>query len=150
GIDPNYASDDDIWKAAAGNIFAAPSTSTVDGAVIDNRTGQPIYQAPAQNYRQVYGEQAAAMGLDPSKAYNIGPDGKIAPIGEGGVTVNNNLGEDKFGSEFAKLDASALNTVSTAGLAAQRNLGRINQLDELLKSSPTGLAGAAAQRAGEW
>lgn len=63
GIDPNYASDDDIWKAAAGNIFAPPSTSTVDGAVIDNRTGQPIYQAPANpqtytgyaNYEQSQG-----------------------------------------------------------------------------------------------
>ena len=150
GIDPNYASDDDIWKAAAGNIFAPPSTSTVEGAVIDNRTGQPIYQAPPQNYRQVYGDEAAAMGLDPSKAYNVGPNGEVRPIGEGGVTVNNNMGSDKFGEEFAKLDASSLNAVSTSGLAAQRNLGRINQLEELLASSPTGLAGAAAQRAGEW
>lgn len=150
GINPVYAQDDALWEGAAGNIFAPPSTSTVNGAVIDNRTGQPIYQAPTETYRQVYGEEAAAMGLDPSKAYNIGPNGEVRPIGEGGVVVNNNMGNDKFGEEFAKLDASALNTVSTAGLAAQRNLGRINQLDELLKSSPTGLAGAAAQRAGEW
>src|SRR5690606_33785316 len=113
GIDPNYASDDDIWKAAAGNIFAARSTTAINGRIIDNRTGNSICEAPAQNYRQVYGEEAAAMGLDPSKAYNIGPDGKIAPIGEGGVTVNNNLGEDKFGSEFAKLDAASLAGVST-------------------------------------
>jgi hypothetical protein len=150
GIDPVYAQDDAIWEGAAGNLFAAPSTSTVNGTVVDNRTGQPIYQAPPQNYRQVYGEEAAAMGLDPSKAYNIGPNGEVKPIGEGGVVVNNNLGEDKFGGEFAKLDASALAEVSTSGLAAQRNLGRINQLEELLKSSPAGLAGAAAQRAGEW
>lgn len=150
GIDPSYAADDDIWKGAAGNLFAPPSTSTVNGAVIDNRTGQPIYQAPAETYRQVYGDEAAAMGLDPSKAYNIGPDGKISPIGEGGVTVNNNMGNDKFGEEFAKLDANALGAVSASGLAAQRNIGRINQLDELLKSSPTGFEGALAQRAGEW
>lgn len=150
GINPQYALDDELWKGATGNVFAAPSTSTVGGAVIDNRTGQPIYQAPAQNYRQITGPDAAAVGLDPAKAYNVGPDGKIAPIGDSGVTVNNNMGGDKFGEEFAKLDAKALDTVATSGQAAQRNLGRINQLGELLKSSPTGFEGAVAQRAGEW
>lgn len=150
GIDPAYAQDDELWKGATGQIFAAPSTSTVNNTVIDNRTGKPIYQAPAQNYRQITGPEAAAIGLDPSKAYNVGPDGKIAPIGDSGVTVNNNMGGDKFGEEFAKLDAKALDTVATSGQAAQRNLGRINQLGELLKSSPTGFEGAVAQRAGEW
>lgn len=150
GINPQYAMDDELWKGATGNVFAAPSTSTVNGAVIDNRTGQPIYQAPAQNYRQITGADAAALGLDPAKAYNVGPDGKVAPIGDAGVTVNNNMGGDKFGEEFAKLDAKALDTVATSGQAAQRNLGRINQLGELLKSSPTGFEGAFAQKAGEW
>jgi hypothetical protein len=131
-------------------VFAAPSTSTVDGAVIDNRTGQPIYQAPKEMYRQVYGEEAAAMGLDPSKAYNIGPNGEVRPIGEGGVVVNNNMGNDKFGEEFAKLDASALNTVATSGLAAQRNLGRIDQLEGLLANVPTGAEANFKQIAGEW
>lgn len=150
GINPVYAQDGELWKGAVGNIFSAPSTSTVGGAVIDNRTGKPIYEAPSQNYRQITGPDAAAIGLDPAKAYNVGPDGKIAPIGDSGVTVNNNMGGDKFGEEFAKLDAKALDTVATSGQAAQRNLGRINQLGELLKSSPTGFEGAVAQRAGEW
>lgn len=150
GIDPAYAQDDELWKGATGQIFAAPSTSTVGGAVIDNRTRDVIYQAPAQNYRQITGQAAADLGLDPTKAYNVGPDNKIAPIGDSGVTVNNNMGGDKFGEEFAKLDAKALDTVATSGQAAQRNLGRINQLGELLKSSPTGFEGAVAQRAGEW
>lgn len=150
GIDPAYAQDDELWKGATGNVFAAPSTSTVNGAVINNRTGQTIYEAPAQNFRQVTGPEAAAIGLDPTKVYNVGPDGKIAPIGDSGVTVNNNMGGDKFGEEFAKLDANALNTVATSGLAAQRNLGRIDQLEGLLQQSPSGFAGAAALAAGEW
>lgn len=150
GINPVYAQDGELWKGAVGNIFSAPSTSTVGGAVIDNRTGQPIYQAPAQNYRQITGEDAAALGLDPAKAYNIGPDNKIAPIGDSGVTVNNNMGTDKFGDKLGELDANTINTVATTGQAAQRNLGRINQLDQLLKSSPSGFEGALAQRAGEW
>lgn len=44
GIDPSYAADDDIWKGAAGNLFAAPSTTTMGNAIIDNRTGLPIYE----------------------------------------------------------------------------------------------------------
>lgn len=39
-------------------------------------------------YRQITGEDAAAMGLDPAKAYNVGRDGKVTSIGGGGVTVN--------------------------------------------------------------
>lgn len=46
GIDPVYATDDDIWKAAAGNIFADPSVTNVNGVVYDNRTRQPLFGAP--------------------------------------------------------------------------------------------------------
>lgn len=48
GIDPAYAQDDELWKGATGQIFAAPSTSTVNNTVIDNRTGKPIYQGEQQ------------------------------------------------------------------------------------------------------
>jgi hypothetical protein len=48
GIDPAYAQDDELWKGATGQIFAAPSTSTVNNTVIDNRTGKPIYQGEPQ------------------------------------------------------------------------------------------------------
>jgi hypothetical protein len=39
-------------------------------------------------YRTLTGEEAARMGLDPNKAYNMGPDGKITSIGGGGVNVS--------------------------------------------------------------
>lgn len=149
-LDPNIAFVDEAFAEAAKSPFRPRNTAVVDGVVVDLETSQPIYQAPQQMYRQVTGEEAAAMGLDPSKAYNIEPNGKVTPIGEAGVVVNNNMGEDKFGAEFAKLDAQALNTVATSGLAAQRNLGRIDQLEGLLQQSPSGFAGAAALAAGEW
>lgn len=101
-------------------------------------------------FRVVSGAEAAAMGLNPSNAYNIGADGKITQIGGGGVTVNNNMATDKFAEAFAKSDADALAAISDAGISAQRNLSRIDQLDALLKASPSGFAAAAAQRAGEW
>lgn len=72
-------------------------------------------------------------------------------IGGSGVTVNNDLsGGGKFEEAFAKGDAATIETVYNSGLAAQRNLGRIDQLEGLLAASPTGMAGAAKQAAGEW
>ena len=72
-------------------------------------------------------------------------------IGGSGVTVNNDLsGGGKFDEAFAKGDAATVETVYNAGLAAQRNLGRIDQLEGLLAASPTGFEGASKQALGEW
>jgi hypothetical protein len=72
-------------------------------------------------------------------------------VGGGGVTVNNDLGgADKFEEAFAKGDAATIETVNNAGLAAQRNLGRIDQLESILSSTPTGMGASLAQTAGEW
>lgn len=72
-------------------------------------------------------------------------------VGGGGVTVNNDLGgADKFEEAFAKGDAATIETVNNAGLAAQRNLGRIDQLESILSSTPTGMGASIAQTAGEW
>lgn len=105
---------------------------------------------PQAEFRMLTPEEVQARGLPPG-AYQIGRDGKVDPVTKGGVNVTNNIGgDDKFGEEFAKLDAKALATISESGTAAQRNLGRIDQLEKLLQNSPTGLAGAAKLRAGEW
>lgn len=60
------------------------------------------------------------------------------------------MGADKFAEAFASGDAAALSTISESGIAAQRNLARIDQLAGLLETTPSGLAGAAKLRAGEW
>jgi hypothetical protein len=72
--------------------------------------------------------------------------GSRAP--ETNVTVN--AGADQFNEAFARGDAAALATISEAGIAARRNIGRINQLEQMLQNSPTGFAGAAMLLAGEW
>ena len=81
--------------------------------------------------------------------YKMTDSGPVA-IGGGGVTVNNEMGGGKFEEAFAKGDAATIETVYNSGLAAQRNLGRIDQLENVLAASPTGLEGAAKQFAGEW
>ncbi|HBT37619.1 MAG TPA: hypothetical protein DEB52_16925 [Hyphomonas sp.] len=108
----------------------------------DFRTADPGYQPLSP-------QEAEAMGL-PSGSYQKGPDGKVSQVGGGGVTVNNNMGDDKFGEAFAKGDAALLGTISESGIAAQRNLGRIDQLENSLANSPSGAGGLLRQAAGEW
>lgn len=124
--------------------------------------GTPEYQTymatgelpkPSATTRIVSGDEAKALGLDPSKSYNItqGPNGiEAAAVGGGGTTINNNMGGGKFDEEFAKGDAQTLVTVSDAGNAAIRNLGRLDQIEDLLSKSPSGMGAALAQKAGEW
>jgi hypothetical protein len=68
----------------------------------------------------------------------------------GSTQINNNMGGEKFDEEFAKSDAKVLADVSSSGLTAQRNIGRIDRLKELLKNSPNGIEGATKQLIGEW
>lgn len=108
-------------------------------------------EPPEPGYRAVTPEEAAARlpkGADPSE-YQVSPEGKIEKIGGGGVTVNNSIdGGGKFEEAFAKGDATTIETVYNSGLAAQRNLGRIDQLGALLDANPTGAGAAITQFAG--
>lgn len=97
--------------------------------------------------------ERARWGIPPTdtRPYAIEPGKAPQVVGGGGVTVNNDLGgADKFEEAFAKGDAATIETVNNAGLAAQRNLGRIDQLESILSSTPTGMGASLAQTAGEW
>lgn len=128
-------------------------TQVINGQVVRMGANGPEaigdFNTPEPGYQQVTPKEAQSLGLPPG-AYQRSADGKITQIGGGGVTVNNNMGADKFQEAFAKGDADALGVISESGMAAQRNLGRIDQLEGLLSQSPTGLAGIATQAAGEW
>lgn len=45
------------------------------------------------DFRQVTGQEAAALGLDPSRVYNVGADGKITGIGAGDTNINVDTGD---------------------------------------------------------
>jgi hypothetical protein len=106
---------------------------------------------PDPGYRLLSADEVQSLGL-PQGAYQAGPDGKISQVGGGGQTINvdASTGGGKFEEAFAKGDADTINTVYTAGLQAQRNIGRIDQLDALLKSAPSGAEGALKLAAGEF
>lgn len=79
-------------------------------------------------------------------------DGKPpALVGDSkGVTVNNNMGGDKFDEAWAKNDADAVGSISETGMTAMRNIPRIDQLDALLASNPTGGMAALKVALGDW
>jgi hypothetical protein len=73
----------------------------------------------------------------------------LARAGAGGTTIDMS-GGGKFEEGFAKSDAELLGTVFSTGLQAQRNLGRIDQLGNLLARAPQGAEGAMKAIAGEF
>lgn len=113
----------------------------VGGVLLDPTTFEPIFDS----------REPDAYTLGPGQI-RVGPDGQTiarGPDAQPGVVVNNMPGQDKFDEAFASGDAATLGVISEAGISAQRNIGRINQLESLLQSSPTGMAGIAKQRLGE-
>lgn len=151
GINPAFASDDELWKGAAGQLFAAPSTSTVGSSVIDNRTGKPIYQGTpeattTQRDYEYYANRETQAGRTP-----LGPlEYEQALRRSGANNQNISVGGEKFDEQFGSLDAKALSETATAGMAAQRNVGRIDQLEKVLSEVPSGAEANFKQIAGNY
>ena len=124
---------------------AAPKPVYEGGQWWDTSSGVPTPLTDPQK------DQTSAMqNYQFLLSQGVPPDQAQAQAFGGGVTVNNNMGGDQFNEAFAKGDAAMIGSISEAGIAAQRNLARIDQLESLLSESPSGFAAAAAQRAGEW
>jgi hypothetical protein len=145
----------DARTAVATAMTPAPQAEVreVGGKLVSvnpDGTVNELYAPEAQpEFRTLTADEATAMGLAPG-AYQIGADGKISTIGGGGTTINMPGGGGEFEEAFAKLDAASLDSVSVAGMSAQRNIGRIDQLGEALASSPSGAEGALKLAAGEF
>lgn len=126
-----------------------------DGRMVrtDKNTGkaEPIMQSeqkPTDDIAEYnfYVAQAKAAGQTPLPFDQYMQSMKKA----GASSTSINMGGEKFGEEFAKGDAKALSDVSQSGLSAQRNIARINRLDELLTRAPQGATAAWKQWAGEY
>ena len=114
-----------------GAIDPKTAVATALQPATDGRT------AMIQNY-----EYWLAQGKTPEEAQ------ALARAGAGGTTIDMS-GGGKFEEGFAKSDAELLGTVFSTGLQAQRNIGRIEQLDQLLQTSPGGAEAALMQFANE-
>lgn len=114
-----------------GALDAKTAVATALTPAADTRT------AMIQNY-----EYWLTQGKTPEEAQ------ALARAGAGGTTIDMS-GGGKFEEGFAKSDAELLGTVFSTGLQAQRNIGRIEQLDQLLQTSPGGAEAALMQFANE-
>lgn len=126
---------------------AAVKGTEINGQLVNPITGEVMgdfRDTDAGGYRQVTGEAAEAMGLDPTKVYNIGPDGKVSGIGGASTVIENNIGagETAFSKETGKLMAQEAATVVEQGALAQRNIGVVERLGGLLDATPEGAGGA--------
>lgn len=95
GINPSYALDDELWKGATGNLFAAPSVSEVNGVVYDNRTKQPMFGTPnkptsVQEFE--YGSQNPAYFEQQERLRRSG-----APVNEGSIPPGYQAQRDQQG-----------------------------------------------------
>lgn len=124
-----------------------------DGSVFraDKRTGdlKQVYGGKPDTFRTLTDAEEQQMGLDTSKAYQIGTDNKVAQIGGGGTTVNiDQKAEGAFDKKLAEKQAETFDTMATEGLSARADLGIIQELDGLLKGQGgtlSGIAGIAAK-----
>jgi len=104
-----------------------------------------FYTAPKDNstaLMQNYEYAINKLGMTPEEARKWVSSGTTVNVGDGA--------SGKFEEAFAKDDAAKLAEVSAAGMQAQRNMGRIDQLDALLQSAPTGAIGQMKSIAGQF
>ena len=125
--------------------------AAVEAGVMSGQDAARVAITPAQGgYRQVSGAQLGLTGPDAEKLFNVSPDGQVTAIGGAGTTVNVDTGgAGEFEKAFEKMDAETINTVYNTGLTAARNIPRLDRLDALLQSAPSGAEGALKLAAGE-
>lgn len=123
----------------------------VDPASAFRAASEVLTRGPEPRYRQVTGQEAAALGLDPSRVYNIGPDNKVSGIGGGDTNINipgNETPPDAtLRTELQKNQADTLTTFAEAGAKAASNMGDLQALRQLSALAPSGpITGRLAQQ----
>lgn len=93
----------------------------------------------SDQYRMLAPEEAQQYGLDPTKAYQVGPDNRITSVGGSGQTINVNTGNsNKFREKSDEAAATRINDIITEGNSAPQLLGDIQQLASLGGTIGTG------------
>ncbi|MCZ7502038.1 hypothetical protein [Agrobacterium sp. ST15.13.015] len=130
----------DIISGKDGSIFRA-----------DKKKGtvEQVYGGKPDTFRTLTDAEEQQLGLDPSKAYQIGADNKIQQIDGGGTTVNiDQKAEGAFDKKLAEKQAESLDVMATEGMNARADLGVINELGTLMAGrggTLDGVSGALAK-----
>lgn len=123
------------WLAERGREDLAQA---VAGGMIDAKTAvSEAMKPPAESYRQVTGDEARDMGLDPSKVYNVGGNGRISGIGGGDTNVN--VGTEKMSPGWKKIDETFgadqyVPWVSGGGSDAIKQIGQLRGVVDRLQA----------------
>ena len=152
------AQSDPMYQAQLAQLTTPQAREPIEvgGVLLDPLTYEPIFDSRTAGgtdapETQVFFDEATGQEYraqwNGTEWVRIG--GTKAPTGPL-VNVDVGAGDSEFEKAFAKGDAETIATVNNAGLAAQRNLGRIDQLESILSSTPTGMGASLAQAAGEW
>ena len=102
---------------------------------------QMAQMARGPEYRQITGEEAAAMGLDPTKSYNVGLDGKVTGIGGGNTEINmpgELSGEDSLRKKLLENQGKTLNNIVEAGRVSSQVVPDLEALRALAEAGPSG------------
>ena len=135
-------------QAAKQSATAIETEAAKDARELQQEIEREKRQAEAGKVRDLTPEEIAARpGLDPKKAYQIDPKGKIAEVGGGGQTINlpGELpgGMKKLGEKEGEKWAGYQEQAGQAGAT----LRDIATLEELSKIAPQGpITGALVQR----
>lgn len=94
---------------------------------------------PEASFRTLTAEEKQANGLDPAKAYQIGPGNKISQLGGDGTTVNvNNQDQSEFSKKAAARNVERFGALADAGTQAASVAQSMPVLRELLSQAPQG------------
>jgi hypothetical protein len=120
--------------------------------VVKRRAEQRFREAP-ETFRNLTPSERIERGIDPNDRtpYQISTkSGKV--VGPGGTQINmpGAKADQEFATKFADGDAKTLGEVSNAGMAARRNMARIDRLEALINANPTGGLAELKRRAGEF
>lgn len=114
------------------------------------------FAQPEEQFRQIAPDEVAQRGLDPTKSWQVGPDGRVYEVGNSGVNVTTNVGgegdpyQKKFWESMAAADAKSFTDAIETGDVARRNRINLDRLRQLSASTPQGLAGAVINTLGEF
>jgi hypothetical protein len=127
------------------SVYQQKKPLEVNGQLVDPDTFQVLgdfrtAEKPAGTFRQLTADEVKSRGLDPTKSYQVGADGKVDAIGGGGITINNSDG--KLPANFRWIDPNNPDKgvePIPGGPAEQipaETAGRIGLADNFLKQLP--------------
>lgn len=120
---------------------ATAAEAAKDQRELDQEIEREKRKAEASKLRDMTPEEIAARpGLDPKKAYQMAPDGKITPIGGDGQQIINNVGGELPGGlkELGTQEGKAWSGYQQQAASAGSTMRDIATLEELSKIAPQG------------